>query len=194
MTRRGPFRVSDRVQLTDPKGRMHTITLAEGKEFHTHRGFIRHNDLLGVPDGSTITNTVGVEYLAIRPLLSDYVMSMPRGAAVVYPKDAGQIIQMGDICPGAVVVEDHDRDTGILQLHLHLERPDAVVGQDDARVEVEDRLGLGDRRHRARPLPGRQGHPSPPARERTAHEPEQGGHPGWSSSRRNSSRPSRPSS
>lgn len=103
--RRGPFRVSDRVQLTDPKGRMHTITLAEGKEFHTHRGFIRHNDLVGVPDGSTITNTVGVEYLAIRPLLSDYVMSMPRGAAVVYPKDAGQIVQMGDIFPGAVVVE-----------------------------------------------------------------------------------------
>lgn len=103
--RRGPFRVGDRVQLTDPKGRLHTITLEAGKEFHTHRGFLRHDDLLGLPDGSTISNTVGIEYLAIRPLLADYVMSMPRGAAVVYPKDAGQIVMMGDIFPGAVVVE-----------------------------------------------------------------------------------------
>ncbi len=103
--RRGPFRPGERVQLTDPKGRMHTITLAEGKQFHTHRGFLRHDDLIGAPDGSTITNTAGTQYLAIRPLLSDYVMSMPRGAAVIYPKDAGQIVQMADIFPGAVVVE-----------------------------------------------------------------------------------------
>ena len=58
-----------------------------------------------MPDGSTVTNTAGVEYLALRPLLSDYVMSMPRGAAVVYPKDAGQIVMMADMFPGAVVVE-----------------------------------------------------------------------------------------
>ncbi|MEI2775697.1 MAG: tRNA (adenine-N1)-methyltransferase [Tetrasphaera sp.] len=103
--RRGPFRPGDRVQLTDPKGRLHTITLEAGKQFHTHRGFLRHDDLIGAPDGSTITNTAGTQYLAIRPLLADYVMSMPRGAAVVYPKDAGQIVTMADIFPGAVVVE-----------------------------------------------------------------------------------------
>mgnify|MGYP002653302072 CR=1 FL=1 len=90
--RRGPFREGDRVQLTDPKGRMHTITLTPGKQFHTHRGHIKHDDLIGSPDAVTVTNTAGVEYLAVRPLLSDYVMSMPRGAAVVYPKDAGQIV------------------------------------------------------------------------------------------------------
>ena len=103
--RRGPFREGDRVQLTDPKGRMHTITLTPGKQFHTHRGHVKHDDLIGAPDGSTITNTAGTEYLALRPLLSDYVMSMPRGAAVVYPKDAGQIVTMADIFPGATVVE-----------------------------------------------------------------------------------------
>ncbi len=103
--RRGPFREGERVQLTDPKGRMHTITLEPGRQFHTHRGHMTHDDLIGAPDGSTITNTAGVEYLAIRPLLADYVMSMPRGAAVVYPKDAGQIVTMGDIFPGAIVVE-----------------------------------------------------------------------------------------
>ena len=93
------------MQLTDPKGRLHTITLEPGKEFHTHRGRLSHNDLIGAPDGSTVKNSAGVEYLAVRPLLSDYVLSMPRGAAVVYPKDAGQIVAMADIFPGARVVE-----------------------------------------------------------------------------------------
>jgi tRNA (adenine57-N1/adenine58-N1)-methyltransferase len=103
--RRGPFTEGDRVQLTDPKGRLHTITLGAGKQFHTHRGHLAHDDLIGAPDGSTLTNTAGVQYLALRPLLSDWVMSMPRGAAVVYPKDAGQIVMMADVFPGARVVE-----------------------------------------------------------------------------------------
>ena len=103
--RRGVFAVGERVQLTDPKGRLHTITLEPGREFHTHRGRLAHDDLIGAPDGSVFRNTAGVEYLALRPLLSDYVMSMPRGAAVVYPKDAGQIVTMADVFPGARVVE-----------------------------------------------------------------------------------------
>lgn len=103
--RRGKFRVGDRVQLTDPKGRLHTIALEAGKEFHTHRGHIKHDDLIGAPDGSVIQHTSGQEYLALRPLLPDYVLSMPRGAQVVYPKDAGQIVTMADIFPGARVVE-----------------------------------------------------------------------------------------
>ena len=104
-TRRGAFGEGERVQLTDPKGRLHTITLGAGKEFHTHRGRLAHDDLIGAPDGSVVKNTAGVEYLALCPLLSDYVLSMPRGAAVVYPKDAGQIVAMADIFPGARVVE-----------------------------------------------------------------------------------------
>lgn len=103
--RRGPLRAGDRVQLTDPKGRLHTITLVPGKEFHTHSGRFGHDDLIGRPEGSVVTNTAGVTYLALRPLLADFVLSMPRGAAVVYPKDAGQIVAMADIFPGARVVE-----------------------------------------------------------------------------------------
>ena len=68
--RRGLFAAGDRVQLTDPKGRLHTITLQPGGRFFTHRGSLAHDDLIGRPDGSTATNTTGVEYLALRPLLS----------------------------------------------------------------------------------------------------------------------------
>ena len=102
--RRGPLVAGDQVQLTDPKGRMHTITLQPGKQFHTHKGILEHDALLGGPEGVVVT--IGVtSYLALRPLLSDYVLSMPRGAQVVYPKDAGQVVQMADIFPGAHVVE-----------------------------------------------------------------------------------------
>jgi tRNA (adenine57-N1/adenine58-N1)-methyltransferase len=102
---RGPFRAGDRVQLTDPKGRMHTIVLEPGKAFHTHRGALQHDELIGLADGSVITATSGTAYLALRPLLSDYVLSMPRGAQVIYPKDAAQIVAMGDVFPGAKVLE-----------------------------------------------------------------------------------------
>jgi len=102
---RGPFRPADRVQLTDPKGRMHTLVLQPGKVFHTHRGMLPHDDLIGLPDGSVVTSTGGTTYLALRPLLADYVLSMPRGAQVIYPKDAAQIVAMGDVFPGAKVLE-----------------------------------------------------------------------------------------
>ncbi|HWB67629.1 MAG TPA: tRNA (adenine-N1)-methyltransferase [Mycobacteriales bacterium] len=104
-TRRGPLSAGDLVQLTDPKGRMHTIELSGGGEFHSHRGIVAHDDLIGRPEGIVVTSTGGTAYLALRPLLADYALSMPRGAAVVYPKDAAQIITMADIFPGAHVVE-----------------------------------------------------------------------------------------
>ncbi|MBN9214336.1 MAG: SAM-dependent methyltransferase [Microbacterium sp. SCN 70-200] len=101
----GPFRLGDRVQLTGPKGRLHTVTLREGGELHTHHGVLKHEQIIGQPDGSVHTNSGGHEYLALRPLLRDFVMSMPRGAAIVYPKDAAQILASADIFPGATVVE-----------------------------------------------------------------------------------------
>src|SRR5690242_21930102 len=91
----GPFEAGERVQLSDPKGRLHTVTLSPGKQFHTHRGAIEHDALIGAPEGSVVTSTSGTAYLALRPLLADFVLSMPRGAAVIYPKDAAQILTMG---------------------------------------------------------------------------------------------------
>jgi tRNA (adenine57-N1/adenine58-N1)-methyltransferase len=102
--RRGPFRAGDQVQLTDTKGRHHTITLEPGKRFHTHRGSFAHDELIGQPEGSVLA-IAATSYIALRPLLSDYVLSMPRGATVVYPKDAAQIVGLADIFPGATVVE-----------------------------------------------------------------------------------------
>ncbi|MGV8880712.1 MAG: tRNA (adenine-N1)-methyltransferase [Rhodoglobus sp.] len=101
----GPFRVGDRVQLTGPKGRLNTVTLEEGGEFHTHRGVLSHDLIIGQPDASVVVSSNEVEYLALRPLLTDFVMSMPRGAAIIYPKDAAQILGQADIFPGARVVE-----------------------------------------------------------------------------------------
>lgn len=102
---RGPLAAGDRVQLTGPRGRLHTITLEAGKQFHTHRGALDHDAIIGRPEGSVVQASNGDAYLALRPLLADFVMSMPRGAAIVYPKDAAQIGAQADIFPGAVVVE-----------------------------------------------------------------------------------------
>ena len=103
--RRGPFEVGDQVQLTDPKGRRHRLVLAAGQSFHTHRGSVAHDELIGRPEGSVVRAGSGTPYVALRPLLADYTVSMSRGAAVVYPKDAAQIVGLADIFPGARVIE-----------------------------------------------------------------------------------------
>lgn len=103
--RRGLLTKGDRVQLTDPKGRHHTLVLEAGRQFHTHKGALEHDDLIGQPEGIVVTSTGGTAYLAVRPLLSDFVLSMPRGATVVYPKDAAQIVAYADVFPGARVLE-----------------------------------------------------------------------------------------
>lgn len=103
--RRGVLRYGDRVQLTDPRGKLSTILLIPEGSFQTHRGYFRHSDLVGRPEGTVIETTHGVAYLAMRPLLSDHVLSMPRGATPIYPKDSAQIISLADVFPGAVVFE-----------------------------------------------------------------------------------------
>ncbi|KQR93171.1 MULTISPECIES: tRNA (adenine-N1)-methyltransferase [Microbacterium] len=146
---RGPFAYGDRVQLTGPKGRLSTVTLREGGELHSHHGVLRHADIVGQPDGSVLVNSHGSEYLALRPLLRDFVMSMPRGAAIVYPKDAAQILAQADVFPGCVVVE---AGVGSGALSLWLLRAIGPTGRlvsferrgefaDVARANVETFLG-----------------------------------------------------
>lgn len=105
ITGTGPFAAGDHVQLSDPKGRLHTVRLEPGRAFHTHRGAVAHDELIGAPEGCVVTSSGGTPYLALRPLLRDFVLSMPRGATVVYPKDAAAIIGHADIFPGARVLE-----------------------------------------------------------------------------------------
>jgi tRNA (adenine57-N1/adenine58-N1)-methyltransferase len=134
----GPFKAGDRVQLTGFKGRRNTITLAEGGVFHTHRGTLGHDLLIGEPDGSVVVGSDGQHYLALKPLLADYVMSMPRGAAIVYPKDAGQIIASADIALGQRVVE---AGVGSGALTLWLLR---AVGETGTVHSVERRQEFAD--------------------------------------------------
>ena len=105
----GFFESGDRIQLTDNKGRQYSFNLTPGKEFHTHQGFIRHDEIIGLPEGSVISinSTTGViqKFMAFKPLLTDYVLTMPRSATIVYPKDSALIVGFADIYPGARVLE-----------------------------------------------------------------------------------------
>lgn len=105
MSHHGYFQAGDRIQLTDPKGKLYSFTITPGKEWHTHKGWITHDDLIGLPEGSVVSTTAGLKFTAFIPLLADYVLSMPRGATIVYPKDAAMIVGVADIYPGARVLE-----------------------------------------------------------------------------------------
>lgn len=105
MAHTGPFQPGDKVQLTDPKRRHLTIRLTPGAKEHTHKGTIAHDDIIGKDEGSVVESALGTEYLCFRHLMVDHVLSMPRGAAVVYPKDTAQILVEGDIFMGARVLE-----------------------------------------------------------------------------------------
>ena len=138
MSKRGLFQAGDRVQLTDPKGKLYSFTITSGKEWHTHKGWITHDDLIGLPEGSVVSTTAGLKFTAFIPLLSDYVLSMPRGATIVYPKDAAMIVGVADIYPGARVLE---AGVGSGALTISLLR---AVGPDGSVHSVERRQDFAD--------------------------------------------------
>ena len=100
-----PFRVGERILLIDRKKRRYLVTLEEGGEFHTHSGFVPHADIAGREEGALLRSTKGATFTAFRPTLADFVLKMPRGAQVIYPKDLGPILMLADIFPGARVLE-----------------------------------------------------------------------------------------
>ena len=138
MVRRGALQVGDHVQLRGPKGILHTITLEAGGSFHTHKGQIFHDDLIGHPEGSVVTTDRDVAYLALRPMLSDFVLSMARGAAIIYPKDAAQIVSLADIQPGHRVME---AGVGSGALSMSILR---AVGEQGSLISLERRDEFAD--------------------------------------------------
>jgi tRNA (adenine57-N1/adenine58-N1)-methyltransferase catalytic subunit len=100
-----PFTAGDRVLLVDAKRRRHLVTLAEGGAFHSHNGVLEHEAIIGKEEGVTVRTSLGARLVAVRPTLAEYVLKMPRGAQVIYPKDLGPILLLADIFPGARVLE-----------------------------------------------------------------------------------------
>ena len=149
MSKPGYFKAGDRVQLTDPKGKLYSFTITPGKEWHTHKGWIVHDDLIGLPEGSVVSTTAGLKFTAFIPLLADYVLSMPRGATIVYPKDSAMIVGFADIYPGARVLE---AGVGSGALTISLLRAVGASGSvhsverrqdfaDNARANIENYFG-----------------------------------------------------
>ncbi len=99
------FDAGDQVLLIDNKSRRYLVTLKAAGEFHTHAGPIRHDEIIGADEGVVVRSAGGSRFLAVRPTLSDFVLKMPRGAQVIYPKDLGPILMLADIFPGARVLE-----------------------------------------------------------------------------------------
>ncbi|CAB4933865.1 unannotated protein [freshwater metagenome] len=138
MSGKGYFQAGDRIQLTDPKGKLYSFTITAGKEWHTHKGWITHDELIGMPEGSVVSTTAGLKFTAFKPLLADYVLTMPRGATIVYPKDAAMIIGLADIYPGARVLE---AGVGSGALTISLLR---AVGASGSVQSVERRADFAD--------------------------------------------------
>ncbi len=134
----GYFAAGDRVQLTDSKGKLYSFTITPGKQWHTHKGWIVHDDMIGLPEGSVVSTSGGLRFTAFIPLLADYVLSMPRGATIIYPKDAALIIGFADIYPGARVLE---AGVGSGALTLSLLR---AVGSEGHVHSVERRADFGE--------------------------------------------------
>ncbi len=100
-----PLQASQMVLLIDSKQRRYMVTLKAGAEFHSHTGFIRHDDLIGRSEGIIVRANRSGNFLVLRPTLADFVLKMPRGAQVIYPKDLGPLLMLADIFPGARVLE-----------------------------------------------------------------------------------------
>ncbi len=119
--------------LIDAKGRYYLIRLTEGADFHSHLGRLPHDQIIGVPEGSSVVSEKGSRLIVLRPRFFDYILKMKRGAQVVYPKDIGPILIYGDISPGSRVLE---AGTGSGALTMALVR---AVGPDGTVVSVERR-------------------------------------------------------
>lgn len=132
----GPLRAGERVLLIDTKERHYLVRLRVGASFHTHSGLVAHDEVIGSDEGSTVEGTTGRSFIALRPTLADFVLKMPRGAQVIYPKDLGAILVAADIGPGMRVLE---AGVGSGALSMTLLRAGASVVGYELREEFAQR-------------------------------------------------------
>jgi len=150
---RGPFRVGEQVLLIDRKRRRHLIRLAEGGEFHTHAGVLDHARIIGEDEGSTVRTNRNAAMIAIRPTLSEYILEMPRGAQVIYPKDLGPILMLADIFPGARVLESGVGSGAMTMTLLRAVGPTGSVTGYELRDDFADRARRNIEGHLGTDLP-----------------------------------------
>lgn len=100
-----PFAPGETVLVVDLDGNRHLVRLTEGGSLHHHQGRLRHDDLIGQPDGSVVRSQQGRPFVVARPRVTDFVFAQERRTGIVYPKDAAHIIQWADIGPGMRVLE-----------------------------------------------------------------------------------------
>jgi tRNA (adenine57-N1/adenine58-N1)-methyltransferase len=131
-----PFRYGEQILLIDRKKRRYLVTLVDAGEFHTHSGFVAHADVVGQAEGAVVRSTKGATFTTFRPTLSDFVLKMPRGAQVIYPKDLGPILMLADIFPGARVLES---GVGSGALSMTLLRAGADVTGYELRTDFASR-------------------------------------------------------
>jgi tRNA (adenine57-N1/adenine58-N1)-methyltransferase len=134
-----PFVAGDRVLLIDAKQRRHLITLAEGDAFHSHTGVLDHAQLIGQDEGITVRTSMGSRLVAVRPTLSEYILKMPRGAQVIYPKDLGPILMLADVFPGARVLESGVGSGALTMTLLRALGPSGHVFGYELRSDFADR-------------------------------------------------------
>ncbi|MDF7663871.1 tRNA (adenine-N1)-methyltransferase [Bifidobacterium sp. ESL0763] len=144
MPRTGALQAGEKVQFTDRKGKRITEQLVAGGSTQTDHGLILHDQVIGGSEGIVVTTVTskradqvdkvnpqrdkakpwkaaraigGWDYAVMRPRMADYVLSMPRGAQIMYPKDIAQVIQLGDMRPGMRVLES-GAGSGAMSLNL----------------------------------------------------------------------------
>ena len=138
----GELLAGDRVQLTDERGKMHSFFLTPGQTWHSHKGWIRHDEIIGQSEGVVVKSSNGTPYQVFRPLLNDYVLSMERGATIIYPKDSAAIVGFADIAPGTKVLE---AGAGSGALSISLLRAIGSHGQLVSYEEREDFIEIARR-------------------------------------------------
>jgi tRNA (adenine57-N1/adenine58-N1)-methyltransferase len=130
------LQAGERVVLVDRKERHYVITLQEGLSFHTHAGLVAHTDIIGREEGDAVVSSLGAPYVVLRPTLAEFVLKMPRGAQVIYPKDLGPLLLLADISPGSRVFES---GVGSGALSMTMLRAGAEITAYELRADFADR-------------------------------------------------------